>query len=49
MTVHSDRVEVKAKRVIVAVPPMLTGKIDYEPGLPDDAGRADRPLTRRGR
>ena len=33
---HSDRVEVRAKRVIVAVPPMLTGKIDYEPGLPDE-------------
>ena len=35
VTVHSDRVNVKAKRVIVAVPPILTGKIDYEPGLPD--------------
>jgi len=36
VTVHSDRVNVSAKRVIVAVPPVLTGKIDYEPGLPDD-------------
>jgi monoamine oxidase len=36
VTVHSDRVDVKAKHVIVAVPPILTGKIDYEPGLPDD-------------
>ncbi len=27
---------VKAKHVIVAVPPILTGKIDYEPGLPAD-------------
>ncbi len=36
VTVHSDRVNVKAKHVIVAVPPILTGKIDYEPGLPDD-------------
>jgi monoamine oxidase len=36
VTVHSDRVNVRAKRVIVAVPPVLTGKIDYEPGLPDD-------------
>ena len=36
VTVHSDRMEVRAKRVIVAVPPVLTGKIDYEPGLPDD-------------
>ena len=36
VTVHSDRVNVKAKRVIVAVPPILTGKIDYHPGLPDE-------------
>ena len=36
VTVHSDRVDVEAKRVIVAVPPILTGKIDYEPGLPDE-------------
>ena len=41
---HSDRVEVRAKRVIVAVPPMLTGKIDYEPGPARRARRADRPL-----
>jgi monoamine oxidase len=34
VTVHSERAEVHAKRVIVAVPPILTGKIDYEPGLP---------------
>ena len=32
----SDQVEVKAKHVIVAVPPILTGKIDYQPGLPHD-------------
>ena len=36
VSVHSDRVKVRAKRVIVAVPPILTGKIDYEPGLPDE-------------
>jgi monoamine oxidase len=36
VTVDSDRVELKAKRVIVAVPPVLTGKIDYQPGLPDE-------------
>ena len=36
VTVYSDRLNVKAKRVIVAVPPILTGKIDYEPGLPDE-------------
>ncbi len=36
VTVHSDRLDVRAKRVIVAVPPVLTGKIDYEPGLPEE-------------
>ncbi len=36
VTVYSDRMIVKAKHVIVAVPPILTGKIDYEPGLPAD-------------
>jgi monoamine oxidase len=34
VTVVSDRVTVKAKRVIVAVPPTLAGRIDYEPLLP---------------
>jgi monoamine oxidase len=36
VTVHSDRLDVRAKRVIVAMPPVLTGKIDYEPGLPQE-------------
>jgi monoamine oxidase len=35
VTVRSGRVDVEAKRVIVAIPPVLTGQIDYEPGLPD--------------
>jgi monoamine oxidase len=35
VSVRSERVDVRAKRVIVAIPPVLTGKIDYEPGLPD--------------
>ena len=35
VVVTSDRAIVKAKHVIVAVPPILTGKIDYQPGLPD--------------
>jgi monoamine oxidase len=35
VVVTSDRAIVKAKHVIVAVPPILTGKIDYDPGLPD--------------
>ncbi len=34
VTVVSDRVTVKAKRAIVAVPPALAGRIDYEPLLP---------------
>jgi monoamine oxidase len=34
--VTSDRLTVRAKHVIVAIPPVLTGKIDYEPGLPDE-------------
>ena len=37
VTVHSDRLTVKAKRVIVAMAPVLSGRIHYEPGLP--AGR----------
>ena len=36
VSVHSDRVQVKARQAIVAIPPVLTGKIDYQPGLPDD-------------
>jgi monoamine oxidase len=34
VTVHSDRMTVTAKRVIVAIPPTLTARIHYEPGLP---------------
>jgi monoamine oxidase len=34
VTVTSDRVTVKAKRAIVAVPPALAGRLDYEPILP---------------
>ena len=34
VTVVSDRATVRAKRVIVAVPPTLAGRIDYEPLLP---------------
>jgi monoamine oxidase len=33
-TVRSDRLRVNAKRVIVAIPPVLAGRIHYEPGLP---------------
>jgi monoamine oxidase len=34
VSVISDRLNVKARRVIVAVPPVLAGRIDYTPGLP---------------
>jgi monoamine oxidase len=34
VSVVSDRVTVQAKRVIVAIPPTLAGRIDYEPILP---------------
>ena len=34
VAVHSDRATVRAKRVIVAVPPTLAGRIDYQPILP---------------
>jgi monoamine oxidase len=36
VTVHSRKLDVRAKRVILAMPPVLTGKIDYEPGLPEE-------------
>jgi len=32
--VISDRVEVTAKRAIVAIPPVLAGRIDYHPAMP---------------
>ena len=32
--VHSDRLDVRAKRVIVAIPPTLAGRIHYQPGMP---------------
>ena len=34
VVVHSNKLTVTAKRVIVAVPPTLAGRIHYEPGLP---------------
>jgi monoamine oxidase len=34
VTVTSDRSSVRAKHVIVAIPPTLAGRIDYEPALP---------------
>lgn len=34
VTVVSDRVTVRGQRVVVAVPPVLAGRIDYTPALP---------------
>jgi monoamine oxidase len=34
VTVHSRRLDVRAKRVIVAVPPTLAARIEYAPDLP---------------
>lgn len=34
VTVTSDRLAVRARRVIVAIPPALAGRIDYAPALP---------------
>jgi monoamine oxidase len=34
VTLHSGRREVHAKRAIVAIPPTLAGRIDYQPGMP---------------
>jgi monoamine oxidase len=32
--VHSDRISVVARRVVVAIPPTLAGAIEYQPSLP---------------
>src|SRR5262249_11726853 len=34
VTVYANRYRVKAKRVIVAIPPTLAGRIHYDPPLP---------------
>lgn len=36
VTVSSDRLTVQAKRAIVAIPPTLASRIDYDPPLPPD-------------
>ena len=36
VTVESDRYSVRCKRVIVAIPPTLAGRIDYHPLLPPE-------------
>ena len=34
VVVESDRVTVEARRVIVAIPPVLAAQIEFRPGLP---------------
>ncbi len=34
VTVHGDGFEVRCRRVVVAIPPTLAGRIEYTPGLP---------------
>jgi monoamine oxidase len=34
VTIHSDAGVTRAQSVIIAIPPMLTGRIEYEPALP---------------
>ena len=36
VSIISDRINIRAKRVIVAVPPVLAGRIDYSPDLPPE-------------
>jgi len=36
VSIVSDRINVRAKQVIVAVPPVLAGRIDYAPDLPPE-------------
>ena len=43
----TERLEVHAKRVIVAVPPTLAGRIDYRPDLPPDAATSSPSACRR--
>jgi monoamine oxidase len=45
--VVSDRLDVHAKRAIVAVPPVVAGHIRYEPGLPATRAKLNR-LLRQG-
>ena len=44
VSIVSERVNVRAKRVIVAVPPMLAGRIDYAPDLPPERDQLSQRL-----
>jgi monoamine oxidase len=45
VTVVSDRMTVRAKRAIVAVPPTLAGRIDYQPLLPAQRDQLTQRLS----
>lgn len=44
VTVSADGVEVEAERAIVALPPALAGKIDFDPALPEDRRQLSQRL-----
>jgi monoamine oxidase len=44
VVIHTKRLEVHAKRVIVAVPPTLAGRIDYRPALPPERDQLTQRL-----
>ena len=44
VSVISDRINVRAKRVVVAVPPALAGRIDYTPDLPTERDQLTQRL-----
>src|SRR5947209_6681512 len=44
VTLESDRYTVKCRRVIVAVPPTLAGRIDYHPILPPERDQLTQRL-----
>ena len=45
MTLHSPDFEVRAKRVVVAVPPTLAGRIHYHPELPPNRDQVTQGLA----
>ena len=44
MRVETKRLVVRADRAIVAIPPVLAGRIRYSPGLPDSRRQLIRGL-----
>jgi len=44
VTVSADTVDVTAQRVIVAIPPVLAGRIDYDPPLPSQRDKLTQQM-----